>query len=81
MPNITASEAKRHFGKMLDDAQRDPVFISKDGELAAVVLSWDAFKRVVDRNSPRGVRPIIEELLPKTIDRYGDVFKALSKLD
>ena len=80
IPNVTATEARRHFGKVLTDAKSDPVFVFKDGDLEAVVLSWDAFKRVVDRNNPQGVRPFIEELLPKMIERYRSVFVALSKL-
>ena len=81
MPNVSATQARRHFGKMLSYAKRDPVFVFKDGKLEAVVLSWDAFKNVVDQNKPKGVRSIIEDLLSKSIERYRSVFVALSKLD
>jgi PHD/YefM family antitoxin component YafN of YafNO toxin-antitoxin module len=81
MPNLTATEAKKHFGKMLDDAKRDPVFIWRDGKLSHVVVSWDAFKRVIDRNQPEGVRPIVEELLAKSIEKHHNLYVALSKLD
>jgi hypothetical protein len=81
MPNLTAEEAKEHFDRMLDDAQRDPIFISKEGEIAAVVLSWDAFKRVVVQHQPPGGRPIVEQLLANSIERHRDLFVALSKLD
>ena len=39
MQNIAAREAKLHFGKMLDSAQREPVLIRKHGRPFAVVLS------------------------------------------
>lgn len=36
---ITATEAKRAFGQLLDTAQREPVTIEKNGRPFAVVLS------------------------------------------
>jgi prevent-host-death family protein len=81
MPNVTASEAGRHFGKMLREAQRDPVFISKGGEQTAVLLSFDAFRRILAMDRSTGVRPIVEKLLQESIQRHGDVYAALAKLD
>lgn len=81
MPNVTAEEARHHFDQVLDDAQRDPVFVFADGKPSAVVLSWDAFKTVIERRQQSGVRPRVEELLAQSIERHRNLFTALSKLD
>ena len=81
MPNITATQARRQFGKLLDDVRDDPVFVSRNGELSAVVLSWEAFKRVIDRTAVDTPRPDIDALLRTAIERHAEVFKALAKLD
>ena len=78
--NVTATEARRHFGRMLKDAQSDPVFISKDGRVTAVMLSFDALKRLADRSSKRGVRPEVEKLLQDSIKRHDALYKALGRL-
>ena len=36
---LSASEAKTHFGRLLDNAQREPVTIEKNGRPFAVMLS------------------------------------------
>ncbi len=39
MKSIPASEAKTHFGALLDSAQREPVTVSKQGRPVAVMMS------------------------------------------
>jgi|LGVF01.1.fsa_nt_gb prevent-host-death family protein len=39
MKSIPASEAKTHFGELLDSAQREPVTVSKQGRPVAVMMS------------------------------------------
>jgi prevent-host-death family protein len=39
MKSIPASEAKTHFGALLDTAQREPVTVSKQGRPVAVMMS------------------------------------------
>jgi len=39
MKFIPASEAKTHFGELLDTAQREPVTVSKQGRPVAVMMS------------------------------------------
>ena len=43
MTKISASEAKIHFGALIDKAQREPVTIEKQGRPVAVVISFDTF--------------------------------------
>ena len=39
MQTLTANDAKRHFGELLLNAQREPVKISKNNKDAVVVMS------------------------------------------
>jgi len=39
MKSFTASDARRRFGQLLDAAQREPVAITKNGRVAAMMLS------------------------------------------
>lgn len=44
MKTIAAADAKTNFGALLDNAQREPVTISKNGRAVAVVMSATAFE-------------------------------------
>ena len=45
MKTMAAKEAKRSFGQLLDDAQREPVRIERNGRPVAVVISTADFDR------------------------------------
>ena len=44
MKDISSTEAKTHFGALLDMAQREPVTIHKKGCAVAVILSMQDFE-------------------------------------
>ena len=44
MKTVTAKEAKNRFGQLIDDAQRGPVTIEKNGRPFAVVQSYEDFQ-------------------------------------
>ncbi len=46
MKTIPASEAKIHFGELLDSAQREPVTVSKQGRPFAVMLSMHDYEEM-----------------------------------
>ena len=43
MKEISSTDAKTHFGALLDMAQREPVTIHKKGRAVAVMLSMEDF--------------------------------------
>jgi prevent-host-death family protein len=43
MKEISSTEAKTHFGALLDRAQREPVAIHKKGRVVAIMLSMQDF--------------------------------------
>ena len=46
MTALAATEAKNHFGRLLDSAQREPVTIEKQGRPVAVLLSKYEYDRI-----------------------------------
>ena len=46
MKTVAAKQAKQSFGQLLDDAQREPVRIERNGRPVAVVLSTADFARL-----------------------------------
>lgn len=43
MNTVTASEAKTHFGALIDRVQHEPVTIQKQGRPVAVLVSYEAY--------------------------------------
>lgn len=76
MKTLNATQAKNQFGQLLDDAQAEPVVISKNGRDVAVLVSQAEFERMTDSNP---VRPMIKELHRRSIERRRSVYEALAK--
>ena len=51
MRRIAATEAKNRLGALLDDAQREPIIISKQDRDVAVILSISEFERMRSSNA------------------------------
>ena len=45
MKTVTAKEAKNRFGQLIDDAQRGPITVEKNGRPLVVVQSYEDFQR------------------------------------
>ena len=75
MKEISSTEAKTHFGALLDMVQREPVTIQKKGRAVAVILSMQDFEahqamklkllqQAIDEGLASGVRDrSIDELI------------------
>ena len=51
MRRIAATEAKNRLGALIDDAQREPIIISKQDRDVAVILSMSEFERMRSSNA------------------------------
>ncbi len=60
MKTVAAKEAKNRFGQLIDDAQRGPVTIEKNGRPFAVVQSYADFEEA-QRYKLSALRQGIEE--------------------
>lgn len=50
---ISTAEFIRHFGRYHDEAQREPLTLTKHGRPSVVVLSATAFERLLAKDDPR----------------------------
>jgi prevent-host-death family protein len=77
--SITATEAKNRFGELLDMARREPVQIQKNGRAVAVMLSPEEYRRLIDASTAPKVRPLVDQLLEKSIQRRRSLYEALAR--
>ncbi len=52
--DVTATEAKNRLGHVLEQAQREPVFIEKSGRRHSVVLSVEQYEKLIEAKRPAG---------------------------
>jgi prevent-host-death family protein len=79
MAAITATEAKNKFGQVLEMAQAEPVRIQKNGRDVAIMLSPEQYGALVANSNAPKVRPIVETLMAKSIERRRSLYEALAK--
>jgi len=79
MAAVTATDAKNRFGQMLEMARTEPVHIQKNGRDLAVVVSAEEYARLTANSIAPRVRPAIEALLQRSINRHKALYEALAK--
>lgn len=79
MAAITATDAKNKFGQMLEMAQAEPVRIQKNGRDVAIVLSPEQYGALLAQGEAPRVRPVVEALMAKSIERRRALYEALAK--
>jgi prevent-host-death family protein len=78
MTDISATDAKNRFGQVLEMARTEPVHVQKNGRDVAVVLSPEEYRRLRVADAPT-VRPEIERLLQRSIEKRRELYEALAK--
>jgi prevent-host-death family protein len=79
MSHITATDAKNKFGQVLDEAQREPVHVQKNGRDIAVVVSAAEYQRLQAASATPKVSPRVQQLLAESMERRKSVYEALAK--
>ena len=79
MAEISATDAKNKFGQVLEMAQAGPVRIQKNGRDVAVVISPEQYAALQRESAPPKVRPAIEDLMARSIERRKSLYEALAK--
>jgi prevent-host-death family protein len=80
MITITSSEAKTRFSSLLDQAQREPIRIKKQGKPVAILLSeteyslYQAFKLAsLQQDLTAGIRQAEQGLLMSADEAFADL--------
>jgi prevent-host-death family protein len=86
MKTIAAADAKTNFGALLDNAQREPVTISKNGRAVAVLMSAAAFEeqqqlklRLLREEVRKGLDDLERGEIVSAADAFASVDEELSK--
>jgi prevent-host-death family protein len=79
MAAITATDAKNKFGQVLEMAQAEPVRIQKNGRDVAIVLSPEQYSALTANSVQPKVRPAIEELMARSLERRKSLYEALAR--
>lgn len=78
MKTLTATDAKRRFGELIDLAQARPVLVQRRGRDVAVVLSPEEFRRLSEAASGK-VSAAVRRLHAESATRWSKVYEALAK--
>jgi prevent-host-death family protein len=73
MKTVTAKEAKNRFGQLIDDAQRQPVTVEKNGRPFVVVQSFEDFQ-ISQQLKMTSLRAAIDEARAEYADGHGMPF-------
>jgi prevent-host-death family protein len=79
MAQMTATDAKNKFGQVLEMAQAEPVAIQKNGREVAYVVSAEQYRALVEKGTAPKVRPAIERLMARSMERRRSLYEALAK--
>ena len=73
MKTVAAKDAKNRFGQLIDDAQRGPVTVEKNGRPFVVVQSYEDF-RIAELSKMESLRAAIDEARGQFADGRGKPF-------
>jgi len=79
MAEMTATDAKNKFGQLLEMARTEPVRIQKNGRDVGVMISPELFQHYLESAAAPQVRPQVEQLLAKSIERRKSLYEALAR--
>lgn len=79
MAKISATDAKNRFGQLLEMARAEPVHVQKNGRDVGIMISPEQYEKFLELSSAPKVRPIVDELLAKSIERRRSLYQALAK--
>lgn len=79
MAEMSATDAKNRFGEVLELARKEPVRIQKNGRDVAVVISAEEYAQLKEQAGSVKVRPLVDKLLERSIERRKSLYEALAK--
>lgn len=80
MRTMSANEAKRHFGELLDTARREPVSVEKHGRPVAVVMSAEDYDEIQQAKLER-LRAEVDKGRQQLLRGEGTTINSKAELD
>jgi prevent-host-death family protein len=75
MKTVNATEAKNSFGVLLEDVQKEPVTVSKNGRDVAVMVSAKDYQA----NMSKGVNPRVVQFHEESVQKFKSSYKKLAE--
>lgn len=79
MSSVSKDEAAKDFDKLLLLAQHEPVHVRDDDKDVVVIISPDAYGRLLARGRQLSPNPLIMELFEKSVAKRGAIYEALAR--
>ena len=73
---VSSTDAQNQFGKLLDDAKKEPVMIQKNGRDQVVMISAEEYQRLAQQNI---VNPEVSSSLQRSMKKWDKLYKTLAK--
>ena len=73
---VTSTEAQNNFGKLLEDAKKEPIKVQKNGRDQVVIISAEDYEAIIKNNN---VAPEIQTSLERSLKRWDKLYEALAK--
>ena len=73
---VTSTEAQNQFGKLIEDAKKEPVMVQKNGRDQVVIISaedYEEIQKVTDNTD------MIMKLHEESIEEFSDLYTELAK--
>jgi len=76
MKTVNATDAKNRFGELLDESQKEPISIMKNGRKVAVIMSAAQYQFCLDQVS---IDDLVEKYHDESIERYSELYEKLAR--
>lgn len=73
---VSSTDAQNQFGKLIDDAKKEPVMIQKNGRDQVVMISAEEYQRLAQQNI---VNPEVSSSLQRSMKKWDKLYKTLAK--
>lgn len=73
---VTSTQAQNQFGKLIEDAQKEPVMIQKNGRNQVVVMSAEEYEEI---KAKQATNSLVKAAHKRSMERRRSVYQALAK--
>ncbi|MEM7070079.1 MAG: type II toxin-antitoxin system Phd/YefM family antitoxin, partial [Pseudomonadota bacterium] len=73
---VTSTEAQNQFGKLVEDAKKEPIMIQKNGRDQVVMLSAEEYEAYAES---KDTTSLVMQLHDESIEEFSELYTELAK--
>jgi len=73
---VSSTEAQNQFGKLIEDAKKEPVMVQKNGRDQVVIISAEDYEALSKKTN---VNPQVKKSLERSLKRWDKLYEALAR--